>query len=190
MDEPVTADPEEHFGPSEDRPAFERGTDGPRVIMVGVDGSPTSGHATAYACGMARRQRCRLVVVYVAPAVSFGASMSGVMAAAVVDTLHELTDELRTDVRRIAEEFGVPTTFITRRGDPYAQLRDTADAVKADMVVVGASTQAGHWLIGSVARGSSGSAGGRSWSCPEPARRTGRPSRWLGARPLPAETRG
>ena len=44
---------------------FELGTDGPTVILTGVDGSRTSLRAGAYAAGLARRQGARLVVVYV-----------------------------------------------------------------------------------------------------------------------------
>lgn len=140
----------EHYGPQADPLRYERGTDGPRVIMVGVDGSPTSSHAAAYACGLARRQHCRLVVVFVAPAAQFGTGIADV-AGAIVTTIEELESELRGEVRRAANELGVPITFVTRIGDPFLQLRDTADMVKADMVVVGVSTQAGHKIIGSIA---------------------------------------
>jgi nucleotide-binding universal stress UspA family protein len=146
----AVADPEEHYGPPADQLVFERGTDGPRVIMVGVDGSSTSVHAAAYACGLARRQRCRLVVVHVVSPGAF-TTLAGAAAAAVAATLAELTADLRAEIRRAAEELGVPTTFITRRGDPYVELRDAANAVKADMVVVGVSTKAGHRFVGSVA---------------------------------------
>src|SRR5690349_22445207 len=37
--------------------AFELGTDGPKVILVGLDDSVTSMRAGAYAAGLARRQR-------------------------------------------------------------------------------------------------------------------------------------
>jgi nucleotide-binding universal stress UspA family protein len=142
---------DEHYGPAADRLVFERGTDGPRVIMVGMDGSPTSMHAVSYAGGMARRQRCRLVVVFVAEPASFGTSVSALAVAALERTHRELCGELRSEVQRWAEEHGVPTTFLARRGDPFAILRDLADQVKADMVVVGASAQAGHRFIGSIA---------------------------------------
>ena len=42
-------------------------------------------------------------------------------------------------------------TFLCRRGDAYGELCAAADEFQADMVVVGASEQAGHRLVGSVA---------------------------------------
>jgi len=51
----------------------------------------------------------------------------------------------------VAEELQVPVTFLTRRGDPFAELRAIADASKADTVVVGSSTRAGYRLVGSIA---------------------------------------
>ena len=41
---------------------FERGTDGPRVIVASVDGSTTSLRAASYAAGLARRQSAELLV--------------------------------------------------------------------------------------------------------------------------------
>ena len=45
----------------------------------------------------------------------------------------------------------MPLTFITARGDPFNELRRVADEVRADAVIVGASTKAGHRWIGSLA---------------------------------------
>ena len=44
---------------------FELGTDGPSVILVGIDESVTASRAGAYAAGLARRQGARVVAVYV-----------------------------------------------------------------------------------------------------------------------------
>ena len=59
--------------------------------------------------------------------------------------------EVRDTAKRAAQEYGVPITLVTRRGDPFGQLRDVADETKADMVFVGASAQAGHRFVGSIA---------------------------------------
>ena len=141
----------EEFGPAASQVPFERGTDGPRVILVGVDGTVTSMRAAAYAGGLARRQGARLAVVFVAAPSAWSAVAMSPVAGAQEEAFQALAGDLRREVRRGAEEFGVPVTFLCRRGDPYAQLARTADELRADMVVVGASAQAGHRLVGSVA---------------------------------------
>jgi nucleotide-binding universal stress UspA family protein len=145
------AEDDERFGPERAPLAFERGTDGPRVIMVGLDGSVTSMRAAAFAVGLARRQGSELVVVFVAAPSPFVAMAGGASAALQEQSLRDLADELRDQVRRGAQELGVSATFVTRRGDPYTELRRIADEIRADMVVVGVSTQAGHRLVGSIA---------------------------------------
>ncbi|MFC0005851.1 universal stress protein [Micromonospora siamensis] len=141
----------EQYGPQARPSPFERGTDGPRVVLVGTDGTRTSLRAAAYAAGLARRQGAGLVVVFVSSPAPYSGIMSGVVAGAVQQTHDELAAELRAECRRGAEELGVPVTFLCRRGDAYAELCRAADETRADMVVVGSSEQAGHRLVGSVA---------------------------------------
>ncbi|MEU5730405.1 universal stress protein [Streptomyces antimycoticus] len=132
-------------------PSFERGTDGPKVIVAGLDGSESSWRATAYAAGLARRQKALLVVVYIQPVLAAGAALG----ASVADTTGEVAEELMAEMRVAAERlrgvFDVRWEFHTFRGDPYNGLAQAADELKADAVVVGASEQAGHRFIGSVA---------------------------------------
>ncbi|MFY1627167.1 universal stress protein [Micromonospora sp. WMMD723] len=141
----------EQYGPQARPLEFERGTDGPRVVLVGVDGTRTSLRAASYAAGLARRQGAALVVVFVSAPAGYVSLMPGVVAGAVQQTHDELADELRQECRRGAEELGLPVTFLCRRGDAYTELRAAADESRADLVVVGSSEQAGHRLVGSVA---------------------------------------
>lgn len=129
---------------------FELGTDGPKVLVVGVDGSTTSLRAGAYAAGLARRQRAHLVVVYVAnPGGLIEMAPGG--AATARQLVDEVADDLRRQIDSLAPALGISYTFRVESGDPYGQLVHVADEVNADGVVVGASMQAGHRFAGSIA---------------------------------------
>jgi nucleotide-binding universal stress UspA family protein len=141
----------EDYGPAWSPGRFELGTDGPRVIMAGVDGSRSALRAGAFAGGLARRQHSRLVVVYVAAASAWTAVAPGAFAAAQEETFDELVDELRTQIRGRADELGIPVTLMVRRGDAFVELRNVATELQVDMVVVGASEHAEHRFVGSIA---------------------------------------
>src|SRR6266571_2003867 len=94
---------------------FELGTDGPQVILVGVDDSVTSLRAGAYAAGLARRQGARLVCVYVErPSAMYGAAAGA--GAGAIAAQQQALEETAADLRRQAEDgarrLGVPLTFV------------------------------------------------------------------------------
>ena len=132
---------------------FELGTDGPSVILVGVDDSTTSSRASWYAAGLARRQGARIVAVFVSPLASVGAA--GPSGAAVTVAREEAFRATVEDMERraegIAAELGISITFIAARGDPFTEIRRIADEIRADAIVVGASAHAGHRFVGSLA---------------------------------------
>lgn len=132
---------------------FELGTDGPSVILVAVDDSTTSIRAGWYALGLARRQRAKLVSIFVSPMATIGTSGPGGAALAVAkdEAFAEMVRDMRQRGQDAAEEFGVPLTFLARRGEPFAEICKAADEVRADAIVVGASTKAGHRFVGSLA---------------------------------------
>ncbi|SDF71296.1 universal stress protein [Klenkia brasiliensis] len=137
------------MGSAED--VFERGTDGPRVVLVGVDGSDTSLRAAAYAAGLARRQHSRLVVVHVRAGTTPLAGLVPGSAAVARDTAGEIADEVQALVVRGAAHIGIPVEYVAADGDPVTEITRVADALLADAVVVGASQQAGHRWVGSIA---------------------------------------
>jgi nucleotide-binding universal stress UspA family protein len=129
---------------------FELGTDGPSCILVGADGSDTSMRAAAYAAGLARRQGAKLLVLYAkaTPATSIAVPET---IAAVSQTQDQIAAELLEEIAKNAPRLGLDVELAVRDGNPYTELLKLADERKVDAIVIGASTQAGHRLVGSLA---------------------------------------
>jgi nucleotide-binding universal stress UspA family protein len=132
------------------RDEFELGTDGPKILVVGIDGSTTSMRAGSYAAGLARRQRSHLVVVHV---IRPGGLIDLTPGAAAMarQTSEEIAKDLGRQVKERSAAAGISVTYRVVCGDPYAELVRVADEVRADGVVVGASARAGHRFAGSIA---------------------------------------
>jgi nucleotide-binding universal stress UspA family protein len=132
---------------------FELGTDGPSVILVGVDESVTASRAAWYAAGLARRQGARVVAVYVESPGTYilTASAGASVLAAEAEAHSEIAKDLSARASETAAELGISLTFITTRGDPFHEINRIAQETRADAIVVGASLKAGHRLLGSLA---------------------------------------
>jgi nucleotide-binding universal stress UspA family protein len=129
---------------------FELGTDGPRAIIVGIDGTEPSLRAGAYALGMARRNRSRLVAVWVR---GHGATadMFPDSAAAMAQARAELEEDLRRRMASDADYYGLPAvSLVVRTGEALRELTRVAEEERADAIVVGASCHAGHRFVGSL----------------------------------------
>jgi len=124
--------------------------DGPASILVAVDGSDTSMRAGAYAAGLARRQHARLICLYVRSTRSL-AGLSPGLAGPLREATDALVRELREAVETNGRRLGINVVFIERAGNPASEIARAADELAVDAVVVGASTQAGHRFVGSIA---------------------------------------
>jgi len=130
---------------------FELGTDGPLVIVAGIDGSESSIRAGAYAAGLARRQGAKLVLAYIRPVGSVSPQAGAALVQAGLENAADIERQIQEAFESAPPEYRVRWEFHTAEGDAYHGLVELADRLKADAVVIGASEQAGHRILGSVA---------------------------------------
>lgn len=119
-------------------------------VLLGIDGSESSLRALAYAVGTAKRMDASLLAVYVQPGIP-----AQVNDQAAVETLldgqAEMAVELRSEVTRTCFAAGVRHEFLIEHGDPFVELRRLAQAADVDAVLIGASMQARHRILPSIA---------------------------------------
>jgi nucleotide-binding universal stress UspA family protein len=126
------------------------------VVLVGIDGSPTSWCALSWACGEARRLRGRAVAVFVSSSAASGFPASAFIGQAPFDcgwndsTATERADALRRELEGYAADLGVDLTFVHTDGDAASELLRLATALHADQIVVGRSTKARRHLAASL----------------------------------------
>jgi nucleotide-binding universal stress UspA family protein len=99
---------------------------------------------------MARRERCRLVVVHVGTRPTM-ANLTPYAAPYIDESMEQVVRDLRQQVEEGSAYVGVAAEFVSRQGDPFGEISKVADEIGADAVLVGASASAGHKLIGSLA---------------------------------------
>jgi nucleotide-binding universal stress UspA family protein len=132
-------------------PGFEIGKDGLAVIVVGIDGGDRAHHATAWATGLARRERARLVLVYVEPLTS-PAYWSPFGMATAAEAASELVQELRQTAAQYLDAAGIRWELVHYRGDPAQGLETIAEDRRADCIVVGRGGDVPRTLVSEARR--------------------------------------
>jgi nucleotide-binding universal stress UspA family protein len=123
--------------------------DGPNLVVVGVDASPSAWRAFAWACGHARRSHCPLLAVFASgPSYLEALAVNPSVAEARAATASEVADDISTQVQHAAEDLGVAVRFEHHNGDPASVLLTVARDRAADLLVVGASAQGVHRIAG------------------------------------------
>lgn len=121
-----------------------------RQVLVGVDESDTSLRALAFAFGLARRDAVRLLVAHVEEPPPPHLRTAYDVDRWIADQ-RGTSAELRARVMAACRDAAIDCEVIARPGHPYPELAETARARQIDSIVVGASRQGGHLLVGSVA---------------------------------------
>jgi hypothetical protein len=119
---------------------FELGTDGPKAVVVGVDGSPTSLNVLAYAVGLARREHSTLVAAYARPLTSgllLLGDRTGEVAASDLEAKDQTERSLCSAMEHVTSSLHPDARFFVRSGDPFTVLTDIAREIAGDLAAAG-----------------------------------------------------
>jgi universal stress protein A len=124
---------------------------GLKCILVPVDLSEWSTHATGYAADLAEQFGGELIVLHVAEPPSYRGDLA---AAGVVPELPaDERDALQRKLEHLVSRSGVPTRVFIRVGRPWVEICKVARDERCDLVVMCKHGTTGimHALLGSVA---------------------------------------
>jgi nucleotide-binding universal stress UspA family protein len=121
--------------------------DGPSSIVVGVDGTPRSERAPAWAIGTSRRMHAKLIALHATTDLALNA-FDPAMGCLTVQSQCELNVQLEHDLDAQLDGTGIEWTFRSEAGDPVATIERVAGEERADLVVVGSPSR---WHLHSVA---------------------------------------
>jgi nucleotide-binding universal stress UspA family protein len=125
--------------------------DGLAVIVVGVDGGERALHAAAWASGLARRERARLVLVYV-ESITSPAYWSPIGIATAAEAATAFVDELHRAAAAYLDPAGVPWELVHCRGNAAHGLEAVAEDRRADCIVVGRGSGVARSLVNDARR--------------------------------------
>ncbi len=129
------------------------------TIVVGTDGSDTAAFAVNHAIELAKATGATLHVVTAHHKLSPGIAALGTEAGGPVFDTHEVNQSIALQSEKICEvalrsakDAGVPAESHVQSGDPADVLVAVAEAVDADLVVVGNRGMSGvkRFVLGSV----------------------------------------
>jgi nucleotide-binding universal stress UspA family protein len=111
----------------------------PRRIVVGVDGSDQSIHATRVAAGIARARDAELAIVTVVrpPEGWWGVVGSPPTAEALGDALSDAQQQVLDKTVASVDLEGISYDTFEEIGDPSQRLIEACDQMDADLLVVG-----------------------------------------------------
>jgi nucleotide-binding universal stress UspA family protein len=125
--------------------------DGLAVIVVGVDGGERALHAAAWASGLARRERARLVLVYV-ESITSPAYWSPIGMATAAEAATAFVEELHRAAAAYLDPAGVSWELVHCRGNVAHGLEAVAEDKRADCIVVGCGSGVARALVNDARR--------------------------------------
>jgi hypothetical protein len=122
-----------------------------RCAVAGYDGSSASGAALAYASGWAERTLGAVVIVHVDPLAGTTmaectCAMAGVLAPDIPSR------DMSSDLDEAMQQVSACWAYLNVRGDVADELERVADALGADLIVVGKSRRTRLRVTSSVGR--------------------------------------